>query len=226
MKRHIGVAVLVVLAGIALLSTPAPAIAVALGFTDDFTKTGFDIEYTLAVTPLSSDTYQGVFTISSSSTSADPWYIGAFDFKFFDGAGNVIPDITGISFTGSTGPWSIADVGNPNVSIQGWSRQDGRAGFYLTDLEASQIFANAQKGVYVSGTNDASFTFTFLNNGGTLNEISMPFQVAYFDGAKNQNGLYFGQLSADLAVPEPGTMVLLGSGLIGLAGYGRKRFRK
>lgn len=32
--------------------------------------------------------------------------------------------------------------------------------------------------------------------------------------------------TAHVPVPEPGTMILLGSGLIGLAGYARKRFRK
>jgi hypothetical protein len=201
-----------------------PTGATTLDFTDTATKGGFNIEYTLDIS-LSGSVYTGVFTIESTSTSSDPWYIETFDFKFFDGQGNVIPDILGLStFSGSTGSWGIADIDNPNVSIQGWNREAGSAGFYLTDLAGDPTLSNEQKGVLVSGTNSASFTFTFANDG-NLNQISIPFQVAYFGDEKNNNkGLFFGQLSADLAtpVPEPSTILLLASGFAGLAGWRRK----
>lgn len=49
--------------------------------------------------------------------------------------------------------------------------------------------------------------------------------VPFGEGARDYND-YVIQLESVKPVPEPGTMMLLGSGLIGLAGWGRKKFRK
>ena len=46
------------------------------------------------------------------------------------------------------------------------------------------------------------------------------------DNPGNSEALPVGENTEGSQVPEPDTLILLGTGLVGLAGYGRKRFKK
>ena len=198
-----------------LLTSPAGAISV----TDNFTKTGFDIDYGLTWGALGATTpgyYDASLTINSSaSTTTDTWTASAFLFKFFGGSNP--SDIQNVS-----GGWTITD-GNTNSSF-GWavdgtsgtafSRNDGFSGFYAT--------GGAYSGVLIGSSPATVISFQFADQGGaSINSVEMPFKVGYW--STNAPGEGFGQLSTNLSVPEPGTLLLLGSGLVGLIGFGRRR---
>ena len=101
----------------------------------------------------------------------------------------------------------------------------GNYSFYITDDEGSV----APGGATLSNSEVARFSF--------IPETLLPGDTSYWFGAYStlppglRTANLFdagGEASPDVLapVPEPGTIILLGSGLVGLAGWGRKKFRK
>lgn len=71
---------------------------------------------------------------------------------------------------------------------------------------------------FLDTTNPFAFDFYAYNTGTVIDATRVSWDTSEF---------HFGAIpDPPNPVPEPGTMALLASGLIGLAGYGRKRFEK
>ena len=195
----------------------SPVQATTISYTDNMTEDGFNIYYQLDVTELGGNDYSATFKIDGSGSTTDAWYIGGINFKFFEGS--FTPTLT--SLTPDYGNWIIAIPGT--TQIGGWSVMDNRGGFHHE--HAGLVIDNVVDPLLVNVPPFFEFSFTFSGDGFIYQDL-MPFQVAYWDGyAGGSSNVHFGQLSATLGtpVPEPGMVILLGIGLLGLAFYNRKR---
>jgi len=126
-----------------------------------------------------------------------------------------LPTLSQVTFTQNiSGAWNV-------VSPYGSNTFDTPAFGFLLNSAGTVFYGDD-----FLNTNNEAHMLVFKGIGQSTNGYWFAFEdLAFASSDRDYNDVVFYGESIQ-PVPEPGTMMLLGSGLVGLAGWGRKKFRK
>jgi hypothetical protein len=175
---------------------------------------GSGTQYVLEINPIDLNTNYYSATLTAKTDANSGWYIDWFAIKFDGGTTGVISPITSLNAPGAD--WV---VGNGTVDFFKYTDFPNNTwtGAYDIGLTSNQY----NGGVALDG-NTYTWSFDFVLNA-PFNP-SPSFQVGYYGPlAGGSNNVSFNRMSETFWLPEPGTLVLLGSGLLGLGLYQRKQ---